>query len=268
MSTREGLFSRNWAFLSAPLQERLAETKLFVAGTGLGGVAAVQAARTGFGRFILADGDRVEVSNMNRQPFLREHTGRNKAEVIGEIIRDINPDAEIELIPNFLGEGDFEDPIQRCDLIINTIDFEGHALTRCNQVARELGKTILFPLNIGWGGALYVLPPDVPLDSEPARLLLDTEVDPVTLKRKFIQHAVGEKVPDYLQPLAGSFLNDDSEKGWPYDPQMAAGAALTSALIVRCAVAIVAGEKVRHVPDVIHVDFAEISRFGSDRPDL
>ena len=61
MSTREGLFSRNWAFLSAPLQERLAETKLFVAGTGLGGVAAVQAARTGFGRFILADGDRVDV---------------------------------------------------------------------------------------------------------------------------------------------------------------------------------------------------------------
>jgi hypothetical protein len=63
-------------------------------------------------------------------------------------------------------------------------------------------------------------------------------------------------------------LNDDSEQSWPYDPQMAAGAALTSALIVRCAVALVAGEKVRHVPDVIHVDFAELSRFGSHRPDL
>ncbi len=257
MDTPDSLFSRNWAYISSALQERLAATCLLIAGTGLGAVAALQAARTGFGRFILADGDRVERSNLNRQPFDHSQIGQNKAEATAEMIRRINPDARLQILPRFLKQGDFEEPLRDCDLALNTIDFENHAFIHCNQAARREKRTVLFPLNIGWGGALYILSPFADPDTPQARWLLETRLSPIELKRKLILNAVaasGQMKP-YLRNLLDRFL-DDKKKNWPYDPQLAVGAAITSALIVHAAVALVAGEKLPHVPEVIYVDLA------------
>lgn len=59
------------------------------------------AARTGFTKFILADGDKMEVNNLNRQPFSLCQTGRNKAGATAELIKEVNPEAEIEVFPQF-----------------------------------------------------------------------------------------------------------------------------------------------------------------------
>src|SRR5215472_11947722 len=70
-SQGETLYTRNWAYISAELQDHLATTTLFTAGSGLGSVVAILAARTGVKRFIIADGDTVQESNLNRQSFSR-----------------------------------------------------------------------------------------------------------------------------------------------------------------------------------------------------
>ena len=73
-------------FLSSEDQHAIAQTRVLLAGCGLGSNIAVLAARTGFSRFTIADGDVVDSSNLNRQAFRVEHLGRNKAEVTESLI--------------------------------------------------------------------------------------------------------------------------------------------------------------------------------------
>jgi sulfur carrier protein ThiS adenylyltransferase len=85
--------------------ERLRGTTVGIAGCGgLGSNAAVALARAGVGRLILADPDRVEISNLNRQHYFRSDVGRVKVEALAEHLRAINPEIELvlhelELIP-------------------------------------------------------------------------------------------------------------------------------------------------------------------------
>ena len=81
---------RNGFFISRDLQLKIKECSLVLAGCGLSSNFAVLAARLGFEKFILIDGDNVDESNLNRQPFSLNHVGLNKAEAISEIIKQIN----------------------------------------------------------------------------------------------------------------------------------------------------------------------------------
>jgi tRNA A37 threonylcarbamoyladenosine dehydratase len=77
-----------------------------VAVIGLGGVGswAVEAlVRSGVGRFTLVDADDVCVSNSNRQLHaVAGQFGRNKAELLAERCRAINPHVEVEALAQFL----------------------------------------------------------------------------------------------------------------------------------------------------------------------
>src|SRR5580692_3176527 len=74
---------------------------------GLGGVgsfAAEAVVRSGVGRVILVDYDRICVTNVNRQLHAHRGTlGKPKAEVMADRLRTINPDATIEARGEFFG---------------------------------------------------------------------------------------------------------------------------------------------------------------------
>ena len=95
----EFAFSRNVGWVSAQEQSTLREARVAVAGLGgVGGAHVLTLARLGIGRFNIADFDRFEVHNFNRQagasmPFL----GQPKVDVIGKLASDINPEADIRL---------------------------------------------------------------------------------------------------------------------------------------------------------------------------
>lgn len=98
-----------------------------VAVVGLGGVGSwvVEAlARSGIGHLRLIDADDVCVSNSNRQlPALAGQYGRNKAEVLAERCRAINPDIEAEVRPVFLTPSNLEALLgQGLDLVIDACD--------------------------------------------------------------------------------------------------------------------------------------------------
>jgi len=64
---------------------------------GVGSHAAEALVRTGVGRVILVDYDRICVTNVNRQLHATKPTlGKSKVEVMAERLRQINPDATIE----------------------------------------------------------------------------------------------------------------------------------------------------------------------------
>ena len=83
--------------------ERLRASRVLVVGVGgVGSYAAEAIARAGVGTVTVCDGDEVAVSNLNRQLVALASTiGKNKALVMVDRIRDINPDCNVTAIPTF-----------------------------------------------------------------------------------------------------------------------------------------------------------------------
>ncbi len=83
---------------------RLQDAHVLIAGLGgVGGAAAEALARAGVGGVTLLDHDVVSPSNLNRQVVALHSTlGRPKTQVLGERLRDINPQLELRLEREFL----------------------------------------------------------------------------------------------------------------------------------------------------------------------
>ena len=102
---------------------RLKASSVLVVGVGgVGSYAAEAVARAGVGSITLMDGDSVQPSNLNRQLVALTSTlGKNKAEVMAERIRDINPDAKVTSLARFYEEDDKLD-LTVYDWVIDAID--------------------------------------------------------------------------------------------------------------------------------------------------
>ena len=79
-------------------QKKFAAASVGVAGLGgLGSHIAVLLARLGVGRLVLADFDRVDLTNLHRQHYFLPHLGRYKTEALAEQLKQINPWLDYEL---------------------------------------------------------------------------------------------------------------------------------------------------------------------------
>ncbi|MEN3349236.1 MAG: molybdopterin-synthase adenylyltransferase [Bradyrhizobium sp.] len=114
---------RNIGFIDEREQQLLRQARVFVCGVGgMGGAAFMALARAGVGKFVIADIDRFEVSNLNRQVFaFADEVGREKAEVAAEAAKRINPTIEVEVLgENWTSE--LPGIAQRCPVIVNGMD--------------------------------------------------------------------------------------------------------------------------------------------------
>ena len=98
-------FSRNIGLFTLEEQDKLRRSHVAIAGMGgVGGVHLITLARTGIGNFTIADPDRFELANMNRQYGARVDTiGRSKVEVMAEGVRRINPEAIVRALNEPIG---------------------------------------------------------------------------------------------------------------------------------------------------------------------
>jgi molybdopterin-synthase adenylyltransferase len=115
--------TRNIGFVTESEQNTLKNTRVFVAGVGgMGGAAVACMARMGIENFVIADIDFFEVSNMNRQIFSSINViGRDKAAVTAEGLQAINPDIKIDLRDgNWVNELDAILP--NVDIVVNGCD--------------------------------------------------------------------------------------------------------------------------------------------------
>jgi len=103
----------------------LSETKVALFGVGgVGSWCAEGLIRSGIGKLTMIDPDAVHPSNINRQlPATSITVGRPKVEVLGERLREINPDAEIiALQKTYSWEVRDEFHLSEYDYVIDAID--------------------------------------------------------------------------------------------------------------------------------------------------
>ena len=106
---------------------RLAQARVMVLGLGgVGSSCAEALARGGVGSLVLVDRDVVAPSNINRQALAFQSTiGRPKADVIAEMVRDINPSCEVTAVHAFVDKDRVPDQIgalPRPSYVVDAID--------------------------------------------------------------------------------------------------------------------------------------------------
>tara|TARA_R110002110_G_scaffold201232_2_gene412202 strand:+ start:6957 stop:7721 length:765 start_codon:yes stop_codon:yes gene_type:complete len=115
-------------------QEALAAATVLVVGLGgLGCPAALYLAAAGVGTLRLADGDRVELSNLQRQVAHTEAgLGDNKAESAARAVRALNQRVEVEVLARHLDADSMGAAIRGADLVLDASDrfATRHALNR------------------------------------------------------------------------------------------------------------------------------------------
>ena len=95
---------------------------------GLGGVGAYAAeylCRAGIGNLTIIDGDKIDTTNRNRQlPALSSTTGKRKVDIVEARLRDINPEANITSIDEFICDERISEILQSqpFDYVIDAID--------------------------------------------------------------------------------------------------------------------------------------------------
>ena len=105
-------------------QERLQRAAVLIVGLGgLGCPAALYLAAAGVGHLRLADGDDVELSNLQRQVAHGDaDIGHNKAQSAADSIAALNAEVDVDVIPRVLAEADLAEALQGIDLVLDATD--------------------------------------------------------------------------------------------------------------------------------------------------
>lgn len=137
------------------IKAKLKKNTVSIAGCGgLGSNIAVALARVGIGKLIIADFDKIEESNLNRQYFFIDQIGECKASALKNNISRINPDVIVnEHVVNLTPE-EIKELFTDCDVIVEAFDKA--------EMKEMIAETVLteFPTKplvcgvglAGWGG--------------------------------------------------------------------------------------------------------------------
>jgi molybdopterin-synthase adenylyltransferase len=127
----------------AESQERLAAAEVAILGVGgLGGRVALELAAIGIGRLRLVDGDRVELSNLNRQvQYIEADLGALKVERLAARLRAFNSELEVEAVAERVEDPDrLAELIAGVDLVVDAADWPPHQIERwCNEACFAAG---------------------------------------------------------------------------------------------------------------------------------
>ncbi|WP_449242412.1 HesA/MoeB/ThiF family protein [Desulfovibrio sp.] len=137
-------YLRNHAASSIEEQLRLLTSRAAVLGLGgLGGHLLELLARAGVGHIRACDGDRFEVTNLNRQLLSGEdNLGRSKAEAARERLARINSSVEADVRDVFLDEAGMRELLRGVDLAVDCLG--GLAQRKALQdAARDAGVPLV-----------------------------------------------------------------------------------------------------------------------------
>lgn len=165
-------FDRMGRLIGDAKMKKLMESHVMVIGLGgVGSWAAESLARSGVGKMTVVDFDEICVTNFNRQLHaLQGLVGQQKADVMADRLRKINPQAEMISIPKFYNADHCEEIFKgRPDYVVDAID---NVTAKCHLLSTCRKENIPVITSTGSGGRM-----------DPTRVktadLANTEKDPL-----------------------------------------------------------------------------------------
>jgi molybdopterin/thiamine biosynthesis adenylyltransferase len=146
-------FDRNIGWLTSAEQNALRTKRVAIAGVGgVGGVHLTTLARLGVTKFHIADLDRFELANFNRQVGATMSTlGKAKVDVLAAMVRDINPECEIEVFPDGVNRQNVERFFRGVDHYIDGLDafvFDAREMVFAYCAEHRIPATSVAPLGM------------------------------------------------------------------------------------------------------------------------
>ena len=156
-------FNRNLGWFTEAEQLVLRGKRIAIAGMGgVGAAHLLTLARLGIGAFNIADFDRFDIANFNRQVGANVHTiGRPKAEVMEEMALAINPELRIRRFDDGVTPENLNAFLEGVDLFVDGFDFfvidiRRKVFARCH----ELGIPAVTAAPIGMGAGFLAFDPN------------------------------------------------------------------------------------------------------------
>jgi adenylyltransferase/sulfurtransferase len=138
-------------------QTRIADASVLIVGAGgLGCPVALYLGAAGVGRLLLADGDTVDLTNLQRQiGHGTAAIGENKADSLARSVRAINPEIDVQPIRQALANAELHTAVAAVDLVVDASDnfATRHAV---NRACVRFGKPLVSGAAIGFSGQLAV----------------------------------------------------------------------------------------------------------------
>ncbi|MFA7583964.1 MAG: tRNA threonylcarbamoyladenosine dehydratase [Proteiniphilum sp.] len=153
------LFARTELLVGSAAMERIASSKVILFGVGgVGSWCAEALIRSGIMHLTLVDSDRVATANINRQlPATTLTVGELKVEVMRRRLLEINPEAQITILPIiYSAETSASFQLEQYDYIIDAIDSLSHKVHLL--VAASRTRATLFS---SMGAALKIDPQQI-----------------------------------------------------------------------------------------------------------
>ena len=140
-------------------QLKLKQSKVLLIGCGgLGHAASQYLVSSGIGQLTLVDGDRVELSNLQRQILFRDSDkGFNKAKIAARQLKRLNPHVQITAVEQHFSADNAETLLANTDWVLDCTDnFKSRKLI--NQLCQQHQISLLSAAAIAQQGQLMLWP--------------------------------------------------------------------------------------------------------------
>lgn len=247
---RDEAFSRNIGWITREEHRALADKTVAIAGMGgVGGVHLTNLVRMGVGSFRIADFDRYELANLNRQAGASMSTlGREKVEVMRDIALDLNPEAEVRTFGEGVNRANVEEFLEGADVYVDGIDFFALDARRLLfGVCAEKGIPAVTAAPLGMGVSLMNFLPGKMTFEQYFRLKGKSRVE--QLVRFLVGLTPAHLHSSYLVDPETVSLVDERGPSTPMAVSLCAGVAVTEALKI-----MLGRGKVLAAPHGLHFD--------------
>lgn len=223
----EERYSRNRIYVSKNEQLLIKNTTILLGGAGIGSIIAECALRFGFENIRIVDGDKVEISNLNRQNYTEADLGQYKAECLSKRLLSINPQAKISFHNFFINENNVENLVENHNIAINALDFNSDIPFVFDNLCKKYNIPVLHPYNFGWAGFLTVINPQGPS-------LEQLTTNPEGFELQMAEHVLKygspkNKQKNWLKQAITEYKNETNRLS---PPQLSIGAWITAGLCV------------------------------------
>lgn len=242
------MYRRNRIYITPEEQEKIKNTRILIAGAGLGSNIAECILRMGFLNITICDMDDIEVSNLNRQNYTWFDVKNSKAKTLGVRLKSINPNAIIKCHHLCLTESNSAEFIENCDIAINTMDFTSNAPFIFDDICLRNNIPVLHPYNLGWTACVFVITTN-------SNNLNNLITDPKLAELEIIEHIIMHNDRNIdINWLKQALVEYKEENGETPPPQLAPASFFTAGLCANILYKIANKQTIKTFPKVYLID--------------